>query len=249
MGAVWISGASGAIGSALARELQGMGRPLVLTGRDTPALERLAASLSVDTKVCAADMESPGAAVTVLEQASAEFDVVDGFVHCIGSSLIRPLHLTSDADLEAVMRVNYFSAAWALKAFIALQVKRQQSASAVLLGSVIAQAGFPNHEAISAAKGAVSALALAAAATYADKGIRVNCVHPGLTVSKLSSRLTGTADAIERNSRSNPMGIVGAGEDAGAMIAFLLSDKARWVTGQQISVDGGHAALHPLPKG
>jgi NAD(P)-dependent dehydrogenase (short-subunit alcohol dehydrogenase family) len=157
--------------------------------------------------------------------------------------------LTSDSDLEAVMRVNYFSAAWALKAFIALQVKRQQSASAVLLGSVIARAGFPNHEAISAAKGAVSALVSAAAATYADKGIRVNCVHPGLTVSKLSSRLTGTAEAIEKNARSNPMGIVGTGDDAVSMIALLLSDKARWVTGQQISVDGGHAALHPLPKG
>ncbi|HEX7643791.1 MAG TPA: SDR family oxidoreductase [Burkholderiaceae bacterium] len=248
MGAIWITGAGGAIGGALVQELQQQGRPLILTGRHPEALLPLAQSLAVPAKVVAADLEQRGAAAAALETAAGEFESIDGFVHCVGSSLIRPLHLTSDDDLEAVMRVNFFSAAWALKAFLALQVKRQCPASAVLLGSVVAQAGFPSHEAIGAAKGAVASLAQSAAATYADKGIRVNCVHPGLTISKLSARLTGSAEAVARNSRLNPMGAVGEGRDAAAMIAFLLSDKARWITGQQISVDGGHAALHPLVK-
>jgi 3-oxoacyl-[acyl-carrier protein] reductase len=74
-------------------------------------------------------------------------------------------------------------------------------------------------------------------------------VHPGLTRSALSARLTGTPEAIERNARMNPMNIIGEGEDSAAMIDFLLSDDARWITAQQLGVDGGQAVIHPLPKG
>ena len=67
--------------------------------------------------------------------------------------------------------------------------------------------------------------------------------------SALSARLTGTPEAIERNSKMNPMGVVGEGEDSAALIDLLLSDQARWITAQQIGVDGGQAVIHPLPKG
>ena len=60
---------------------------------------------------------------------------------------------------------------------------------------------------------------------------------------------TGTPEAIERNSEMNPMGVVGEGEDSAALIDLLLSDQARWITAQQIGVDGGQAVIHPLPKG
>jgi NAD(P)-dependent dehydrogenase (short-subunit alcohol dehydrogenase family) len=248
MGAIWIAGASGAIGSALARSLQTAGRTLVLTGRDSAALDRLAGSLTCKTLTCAGDLSEPETATKLLADAILEVGPIDGFAHCVGSTLIRPLHLTSEDDLEQVMRLNFFTAAWALKAFIALQLKQKSAASAVLVGSLVARAGFPNHEAIASAKAAVAALSQSAAATYADRGIRVNCVHPGLTVSKLSARLTGSPEAIIRNASSNPMRIVGEGEDSAALISFLLSDTSRWITAQQISVDGGHAVLHPLVK-
>ncbi|MBV8657606.1 MAG: SDR family oxidoreductase [Burkholderiales bacterium] len=248
MGAIWITGASGAIGSALAHSLQATGRPLVLTGRDVDSLNALASSLDVRTVVKAADLSEPDAAADVLADAVEELGQIDGFAHCVGSTLIRPLHLTTHGDLERVVRHNFFSAAWALKAFIALQLEQQSAASAVLVGSLVARAGFPNHEAIASAKAAVAALSESAAATYAERGIRVNCVHPGLTISKMSARLTSTPEAVARNAKSNPMGRLGDGQDTASVIAFLLSDAARWITGQQISVDGGHAVLHPLPK-
>ena len=121
-------------------------------------------------------------------------------------------------------------------------------ASAVLIGSVAATAGFPNHEAIASAKAAVGELAQSAAATYAERGIRVNCIHPGLTTSAMSARLTGSPTVAERLAKANPLGRLGQGDDTAALAEFLLSPAASWVTGQQISVDGGHGRLLVPPK-
>jgi len=245
---IWVTGATGAIGSALARRLDARGCKLVLTARDADRLAALAETLSGEALVLPGDLVEPGTAAALLKQAEETLGPVTGFSHCVGSTLIRPLHLTSETDLNAIFQLNYFSAFHALKAFVAAALKHKQASSAVLVGTLVAQAGFPNHEAIASAKAAVAALAMSAASSYAEKGIRVNCVHPGLTRSALSARLTGTPEAIERNAKMNPMNIIGEGEDSAAMIDFLLSDDARWITAQQLSVDGGQAVIHPLPK-
>lgn len=245
---VWITGASGAIGSALAKRLSARGFSLVLTARDPARLNDLAASLPGEVLILPGDLTDAASASLLLGTAQAALGPITGFAHCIGSTLIRPLHLTSEADLETIFRVNYFSAFHALKAFVGLALKHKQASSAVLVGTLVAQAGFPNHEAIASAKAAVAALAMSTAATYAERGIRVNCVHPGLTRSALSARLTGTPEAIERNAKMNPMGMIGEGEDSAALIDFLLGEDARWITAQQFGVDGGQSVIHPLPK-
>lgn len=245
---IWITGASGAIGSALARELSEQGHSLVLSGRNEEKLLTLSKTLPASSLVIPGDLSLDGTAEQILLTAQQLNFSPNGFAHCVGSTLIRPLHLTSANDCQAMFTQNYFSAFYALKAFIALQLKSKTPASAVLVGSLVASAGFANHEAIASAKAAVASLAQTAAATYADKLIRVNAVMPGLTRSALSERLTGTPEALERNAKMNPMGMIGEGEDSAALIAFLLSDAARWITGQVIGVDGGHAHLRPLPR-
>ena len=247
--AVWITGASGAIGSALAHRLAARGVPLLLTARDPARLDALAATLPTELLTLPGDLTDAATAGALLETAQAALGPLSGLAHCVGSTLIRPLHLTAEADLQAIFQLNYFSAFHVLKAFVGAALKHKQPASAVLVGTLVAQAGFPNHEAIASAKAAVAALAMSAAATYAERGIRVNCVHPGLTRSGLSARLTGTPEAIERNAKMNPMGRVGEGADSAALIDFLLGDEARWITAQQLGVDGGQSVIHPLPKG
>lgn len=148
--------------------------------------------------------------------------------------------------MRATLADNYISAWHVLRAFVTAALAHRKPSSAVLVGTVAAQSGFPNHEAIAGAKAAVAALAVTAAATYAERGIRVNCVHPGLTVSNMSSKLTGSPEAIARMSKLNPMRRLGQGEDAAALIDFLLGDEAGWITGQQIGVDGGHGILHSM---
>lgn len=244
----WITGAAGAIGSALCEQLAAAGHNLVLSGRDDARLQALAGRLPTRTLALAGDLTQAATATRLLQVAEAELGPVQGLAHCVGSTLIRPLHLTRDEDLGALMQVNFFSAAYTLRAFVQSLRKQRLPGSAVLVGSLVAHAGFPNHEGIGSAKAAVAGLALSTAASYADKGIRVNCVHPGLTISPLTARLTDSPEAIARNARQNPMQRLGAGHDTAAMMAFLLSDAAGWITGQQINVDGGQALLHPLPR-
>lgn len=248
MATFWITGASGAIGSALARRLARQGHALALSGRRQDALDVLASELDVPHVLLTGDLSQPGIADAQLSQAITALGPLDGFAHAVGSTLIRPLHLTRDDDLASLMAVNYFSAAYALRGFVQQARSQRRPGAAVLIGSLVAEAGFPNHEGIAAAKAAVAALALSTAASYADKGIRVNCVHPGLTVSPLTARLTGTPETAARQARINPMQRLGQPDDIAALMAFLLSADAGWITGQQIGVDGGHARIHPLPR-
>lgn len=245
---ILITGATGAIGSALARRLAGGGYRLALCGRDIDRLQHFRASLPDDTVVYAVDVTDHVAVETMMLQLTERFGPIAGLAHCVGSVLLRPLHLTTLSDWERQIALNLNSAFHVLKAFVAQALKASRPGAAVLTSSLVAQAGFPNHEAVAAAKAGVAALAMTAAATYADKGIRVNAVMPGLTRSSLSARLTGTPEAEARSAALNPMGRIGEPEDIANAIRFLLSDEAGWITGQCLTVDGGQAKLHPLPK-
>lgn len=241
--AVWVTGATGAIGAAVARRLVERGNNVVLTARDPNRLAVLVESLG--ERACAApgDVTDRGQAALALQTGLERFGQIDGLAHCVGAILIRSLQTTSDSDLQSVFSRNFFSAWIVLQEFVATVLRQQIKGSAVLVGSVAALVGFPNHEAVASSKAAVAALATSAAATYSRKGIRVNCVHPGLTRSAMSSGLTSSVEATQRLAKANPLGRLGEGDDAAALIEFLLGDAAAWITGQSLSVDGGQAVL------
>ncbi|KVA30580.1 short-chain dehydrogenase [Burkholderia cepacia] len=249
MAFVWICGATGAVGSALARRLDAKGVSMVLTARHAESLGALADTMSRERVVVApADATDAAALDRALEAGVERFGVPDGLAHCVGSIVVKPMHSTSDSELHDAFAANYFSAWNALRAFVRMLLAAQAGGSAVLFGSVASRTGFPNHEAIASAKAAVGALAQVAAATYAARGIRVNCIHPGLIVSAMSARLTSAPQVAKRLADANPLGRLGVGDDPAALAAFLLSADASWVTGQQFGVDGGQGALIVSPR-
>ena len=111
--------------------------------------------------------------------------------------------------------------------------------SIVLISSAGARVGLVNHEAIAAAKAGILGLALSAAASYASRGIRVNCVAPGL----VRTPLTANGAALKGSIAMHPLGRIGEPSDVASAIEWFLDPAQSWVTGQVLGIDGGLATL------
>lgn len=117
--------------------------------------------------------------------------------------------------------------------------------SIVLVSSCAARVGLTNHEAIAAAKAGVIGLTLSAAATYAPRGIRVNCVAPGLVRTPMTARLTVNEASLKASTAMHALGRIGEPADVAAALEWLLSPEQSWVTGQVLGIDGGLSTVRP----
>jgi NAD(P)-dependent dehydrogenase (short-subunit alcohol dehydrogenase family) len=176
-----------------------------------------------------------------------DYQFVHEYVHLIGSILLKPLHLTSLEEWKQVMDTNLNSIFYSLKSVLPIMQKQKQG-NIVLVSSIAAQVGLMNHEAISAAKGAVESLTRSLAMTYSHYGIRVNCVAPSLTKTKMAAFLTNNDIAVKATTSLNAIKRIGEPEDVANAISFLLSEKSSFITGQIISIDGGLSHLRTPPK-
>jgi 3-oxoacyl-[acyl-carrier protein] reductase len=120
--------------------------------------------------------------------------------------------------------------------------------SIVLVSSVAARVGLANHEAIAATKAGLIGLALAAAASYAERGIRINCVAPGMVRTPLTARLTANEATLQTSAAMHPLGRIGEASDVAAAIAWLLDPQQSWITGQVFGIDGGLATVRTRGK-
>lgn len=234
-----IFGASGGIGAALARQLSAQGHTLLLAGRNEAALAAVAGQLGCGyTRVDATSFEEVARCV---ETASQNLGLLDGVANCVGSLLLKPAHLTSEAEYAATLAANLTSAFAVVRS--AAAALRARGGSIVLVSSAAARIGLPNHDAIAAAKAGVIGLTLSAAATYARHNIRVNCVAPGLVRTPLTARITEKPAALEASTALHALGRVGQPEQVASAISWLLDPLQNWVTGQTLGVDGGLGTL------
>ena len=236
-----IFGATGGIGSEVAKILTNRGAKVILCSRSEGKLKEL--SLQLSQKYFVVDGTKEEEVASFFTQISNEVEKIDGVVNCIGSFCIKPIQATTYKVWEEVIQVNLGSSFVILKHALK-KMESQKEGSIVLISSGAAKVGLVHHEAISAAKAGVEGLIRSAAASYAGTGIRVNGIAPGLVNTPLSKSITENSEALKQSIKFHALGRIGLPEDIALPIAWLLSNESCWISGEILSVDGGLAHLH-----
>ncbi|MDH4379226.1 MAG: SDR family oxidoreductase [Vampirovibrionales bacterium] len=234
-----IIGASGGIGKSLVEHLHSLHPtwPLVLAGRNYDSLKETFPCQPQCYSVDATDAD----AVSILFKTLTEtHGAIGSVVHLVGSILLKPAHTTKPEEWDATILQNLTSAFNVVRG-ACKSMMPTGGGSIVLMSSAAARIGLPNHDAIAAAKAGVIGLTLSAAATYAKKGIRINCVAPGLVDTPLAAKLLSNPASRSASEAMHPLGQIIAPEQVAQTIGWLLSTSN--VTGQIIGVDGGLASL------
>lgn len=236
-GKVLIYGGSGAVGSASARILKDMGFDLHLTGSNREKLERVANELGAGMSV--ADIRDPESFERVSEEAGKE---LAGLVYAVGTINLKSIRRLKEDDFMNDFRMNALGAVLAVQAALSA-LKRHQGSSVVLYSSVAVKQGMAMHASLSMAKGAVEGLVRSLAAELAP-GIRVNGIAPSLLQnSELSSAILKGQEDIDGIAKIHALKRLGEPEDIANLTAFLISNKADWLTGQIIGADGGRSVI------
>jgi NAD(P)-dependent dehydrogenase (short-subunit alcohol dehydrogenase family) len=164
---------------------------------------------------------------------------IDGIVYFPGSILLKPFRSLKQEDFVNELEINVLGAINAIQKY---NNKIKEGGSIVLFSTVAVQIGMPFHSAVSVGKGAVEGLTRALAAEFAPK-IRVNCIAPSLTNTKMAGKFLSTPEKLEATSQRHPLKKLGKPEDIANAIEFLLNDSSSWMTGQILHIDGGMSTL------
>ena len=167
---------------------------------------------------------------------------LDGIIHCVGSIVIRPPHAMKKEGFEEVISTNLTSA------FLALSIGgkamlRSGGGRMVFCSSVAGSLGLVNHEAISAAKGGVESMVRSAAATYAQRGLRINAVAPGLTETKMASKILASDAMRDAAEAKIPLRRLNQKQEIAQTIYWLLTGAPDNFTGQVLHMDGGMSKI------
>ena len=231
-----ILGATGSIGSALAKKIVSDGGQVHLVGRDVSKLSALASELYATFTTC--DVLEDNFSQKILTDLADT--PLDGLAYCVGSIDLKPLKLSKKKDFYECFNLNLISATEIIRA--TFDKLKENNGAIVLFSTVAARKGFTNHSIISSAKAAVEGLTVALAAEFAPN-IRVNCIAPSLSKSKMAEFIIKNEKIAEGIAKLHPMKRLGEGVDFSAMAKFLMSQESSWITGQIIGVDGGRSSV------
>jgi NAD(P)-dependent dehydrogenase (short-subunit alcohol dehydrogenase family) len=231
-----ILGATGSIGSSLAKKIIDDGGAVHLVGRDESSLSALASELNSSFTTC--DVLEEDFSNKILNDLGDT--PINGLAYCVGSIDLKPLKLTKKSDFMQSFNLNLISATEIIKN--TSNNLKQNKGSIVLFSTVAVKKGFTNHAIVASAKGAVEGLTVSLAAEFAPN-IRVNCIAPSLTKSKISNFILKNEKIAEGIAEMHPLKRLGEGSDSSAVAHFLLSENSSWITGQIFGVDGGRSSL------
>jgi 3-oxoacyl-[acyl-carrier protein] reductase len=232
-----VTGASGGIGEAIARQLHAQGAGVILAGRRREALEALAAALGARVRVEVAELAEVDAAERLVGRAEADGGL-DVLINNAGLTRDNLALRMRDDDWQTVLDVN-LSAGFRLIRSALRGMMRRRWGRIVNITSIVALTGNPGQANYAAAKAGMIGMTKSLAAEVASRGITVNCVAPGFIQ-------TSMTEALSEEQRSRllervPLGRLGSGADVAAAVGYLASEEAAYVTGQTLHVNGGMA--------
>ena len=234
-----ITGASSGIGQRTAIQLSTSGG-LILCGRDLGKLQATLQQCSTLHKhfIWEYDLEKIDGLKPALESFILENELaVSSFVHCAGNMKVMHMRMVDYKNSLQIFNINFFSATEIIALLLKKKVNQGQLKNIVFISAILGEYGAKGHHLYSATKAALDGLMRSLAVELAP-AIRVNSVLPGGVRTPMSEAAYNDPVIMANTLKEYPLGIGGT-EDIANMVEFLLSDKAKWITGQQFFVDGG----------
>lgn len=236
-----VTGGGSGIGLACARHLVQAGMHVTICGRSPERLEGALAQLPAGVEAVAADITDPAAMAAAVGAAAGESGALAAVVaNAGGAYAVGPLATVPLADFERELSVNVTGTLVTLQE-AAPALARHGGGSFVAVSSIAGVLTHPLMAGYSASKAALEMLVRNAADELGRFGIRVNGVRPGLVPTEASDPLASHGPTRDDYLAQMPLGRVGTPDDIAAAVAFLAGPSAGWVTGQLLSVDGGHS--------
>jgi len=237
---------AGGLGFAAAHIMARQGASVFLTDIDGGSVEARAAELRAQGLTAQAkehDVTDEAAWADVIGDVVAAFGKIDIVVNNAGIAVLRPMSEMTKADWDRQLAVNLDSVYLGTKAALDQMRKQGSGGSIVNMSSVAGLVGVPGTAAYAASKAGVRVFSKTVAIEAARENIRVNTIHPGMIWTDMQKvAIADNKEVFDQIVQSVPMGRLGEPEDIGAMVAFLASDDAKYITGAEFVVDGGMVA-------
>ena len=235
-----VTGGSSGIGLATARRFIADGAQVVITGRNTEALDAAVAELGNRATGIRGDVANLEDLDRLFAQVREQFGRVDVLFANAGIAPFVPFEAVTEGHFDGLFNINVRGLFFTVQKALPLL---SEGASVILNASVVAQSGLPNTSVYSATKAAVRSLGRTLAAELSPRGIRVNVVSPGLIETPLVGKLGLSQDEVEAFGAQivhrTPLGRPGKPEEIASTVAFLASDDASYFTGADLVADGG----------
>ena len=235
-----VTGASSGLGAAGALLLNRLGATVIAAGRDAERLEALRARCAVPGNWHSERRDlaqTPDTLCDWVKSLKERHGKLRGLLHCAGVCEVVPVRMQESDGLRALFEINVFAAYQVARGFLDRRNNTGPGASIVFIASSGALRDNAGISSYSASKGAIISLTHSMACEFLPQKIRVNCLSPGLVPTPMTM-----GPDIEERTAAYPLGPA-TPEDVAHAAAFLLSDAARWITGQNIILDGGRGLL------
>ncbi len=239
---ILVTGASAGIGKGISLLLNSLGANVIGVSRRMKELEEVKKltsfhdSFHPESRDLSQDIQDMP---YFIKSITESYGALDGMVLNAGVELTEPISISNYEKAKKLFDTNYFANIALLKSFQKRKHNKGNGSSVVLISSITANIGIPAVANYSASKSALNAAMRSVALEYAKTGLRINSILPGHILTEMTvSDNKARQDYLKKIESAYPLGF-GTVDDVAYLVAFLVSEKSKWITGQEFTVDGG----------